>query len=159
SQLELFQNVTITGPADRSVEITGNNFTTNVFFVDASVTARLRNLVITAGAGGYSVSASLYFGGALPNSGTTTLDHSALANNTAITGGAIVNNAGGTLTISGSTLSGNSSGGGGAISNQQGTITISNSTISGNTALNEGGGIYNASTLEITNSTISGNVV
>ena len=83
----------------------------------------------------------LYWGGAILNFGTLTLDHIVANGNSA---GAILN--AGTLTLINSTLSGNrASYYGGGIENCDcgGTATLINSTISGNHADVEGGGIAN----------------
>jgi predicted outer membrane repeat protein len=74
-----------------------------------------------------------------------TLKASTLNNNSAFSGGAILNN--GTLTLSQCTLAANTGDGadgqGGAIYAGAHTLAVTQSTISGNTA-SEGGGIYNA---------------
>jgi hypothetical protein len=120
-------------------------------------------------------------GGGIYNSGTMTVHHSTISDNTAGTlpqtnggssGGGIFNT--GTLTIRASTISGNAASGttvyGGGIDNS-GTLTVINSTIADNTSesgqgggapfAGGGGGIYNASagTVTLINTTITGNSV
>ncbi len=98
-------------------------------------------------------------GGAIYNSGPLVLVDSAVSDNSADSvGGGIRSRS--TLTISGSTISGNSArtGRGGGADIFGGGATITNSTISGNSAGGNGGGIYHRSgAATIANSTISGN--
>ncbi|MCI0379173.1 MAG: Ig-like domain-containing protein [Gemmataceae bacterium] len=90
-------------------------------------------------------------GGAIMNHEPMTIDNSTFARNVARfgtgsgQGGAIDNNGGGNLTLTNCTLSDNISLFGGAISNFE-TLTVQASTIAGNSAGSRGGGIY-ASTL------------
>jgi hypothetical protein len=97
--------------------------------------------------------------GGIENSGTLTLDHSSVSNNTAYSwGGGIRNN--GILTLQSSSVSGNKDIGptanGGGIHNG-GTLTLIDSLVSGNTADGGGGGINNGGTATLANTSISGN--
>jgi hypothetical protein len=80
-------------------------------------------------------------GGAIYNSGNTTLDRVTVSGNGATDGGALFHTGGGSLVVRQSTLSGNAaSGSGGAGLLFDGNIIFENSTISGNTA-GVGGGV------------------
>ncbi len=101
-------------------------------------------------------------GGGVYNHGTLTINNSIVRNNSANTDGGGIFNTGG-MTINRSTVSKNSTmGDGGGIWNL-GTLKINASTISGNTGgailFSTGGGIANSATMTIVNSTISGNAV
>ena len=137
-QLELSQNLSISGPGATYLAISGDNLNHaeyDVFQVDVGVTASISGVTIESGNG--------YAGGIL-NDGTLTLSSSTLSGNSGFVAGGIFND--GTLTLSSSTLSGNSAAGnspagGGGICNV-GTLTVINSTFSGNSA-GYGGGIFN----------------
>ena len=175
-ELLINKNLTIAGPSDRNLTVSGNN-ASRVFEVAKTVRAvTLSGLTISNG----SATGPIWGGGIL-NHGTLTISNSSVSNNTAnndgggiysdgvltvssstlsmnyagFSGGGISNF--GKLTVSGSTLSGNSAAqGGGGIENQ-GTATVSGSTLSGNSAV-QGGGIYDGSgTLTVSSSTLSGN--
>src|ERR1700723_2507018 len=137
-QLELSQNLSISGPGATYLAISGDNLNHaeyDVFQVDVGVTASISGVTIESGNG--------YAGGIL-NDGTLTLSSSTLSGNSGFVGGGIFND--GTLTLSSSPLpgtsaAGNSPAGGGGICNV-GTLTVINSTFSGNSA-GYGGGIFN----------------
>jgi len=104
--------------------------------------------------------AAIYGGVALLGgaSTTTTITHSTIRDNFAVTGAGVVMGDG-TLALSDSTLSGNT-----AISNYSGlakvngTATVTNTTISGNNGGAAAGGILNqAGNLDIVNATVTGN--
>ncbi|MFI5455452.1 MAG: choice-of-anchor Q domain-containing protein [Isosphaerales bacterium] len=152
------RDVQILGPGANNLTVSGN-FASQVFYVNAGVTATIAGLTIADG--------KSLFGGGIENDGTLTVTNSTLSGNSAgccnDSGGGIYN--GGTLTVTNSTLAGNSAPNGGGIFND-GTLTVTNSTLAGNSAPN-GGGIYNLAvfegegfvggTLAVTDSTLSGN--
>jgi hypothetical protein len=100
------------------------------------------------------------------NCGTVTVVGGAVSENSAGTGGGIVNY--GTMTLSGSTLADNAAvdDAGGVLNTF--TLTLADCTLSGNSAVNDGGGLFNGlpgtanpthnnCTLTLTSSTLSGN--
>lgn len=98
-------------------------------------------------------------GGAILNSGLTSIINSTLSANSANHGGAVLNN-GGTLHISGSTLTGNSAGSNGGAIDNTGKLSVVNSTFANNSApQGTGGAITNedTGTLSLTSSTITAN--
>jgi hypothetical protein len=151
-QLVIDRSLTVTGPTNESVTISGNNVS-RVLTVNSGTTAALSNLTITQGNGSGSG------GGAIQNGGSLTITGCTLAgNNTANDGGAIRND--GSLLIRNSTLSGNqatsAASDGGAILNASGKdVTLLNVTIAENSAGRNGGGVNNAGTLNIKNSIIA----
>nr|WP_033667600.1 hypothetical protein [Salinispora fenicalii] len=88
--------------------------------------------------------------------GATTVNHSTIVGNTAVSGGAITNS--GTATVRQSTISGNIANTGGGIANS-GALSITKSHVDSNTATNVGGGIVNTSSgsMQVTRSTVNGN--
>src|SRR5262249_54833579 len=115
-----------------------------IFTIDTSTNVKIVGLTITRG----SVTGAN--GGGIANSGTLTLQESAIENNTASPnsngdsgeGGGIDNESSGTLTVTDSTVDNNSSGAGGGILNS-GTLTVNDSTIESDSAGHFGGGIFN----------------
>jgi hypothetical protein len=123
------------------------------------------------------------YGGGIYNSGSLTLNHSTVSNNTTGIGGA--GGAGGDCTGDGCTAGAGGDGGyggyggyGGGIYNDDGTVVLTNSTVSGNTASaggvggtctgtscsagtdgvdGAGGGIYNDETTNFKNTILAGN--
>lgn len=99
-------------------------------------------------------------GGAINNSGTTTITNSNFRNNTAVTnGGVIYNNGRLDISESSSFISNTAQNGdGGVIHNDtNATANISNSTFTNNVSTNLGGAIYNLGTLNITGGTFNAN--
>ena len=97
-ELTLDKNVTITGPIDKSVRISGSHVS-RVFAVNSGKTVTLSNLTLLDGS-------AVGDGGAIVNLGTLAIAASTLSGNTAsANGGAIRGD--GTLTLTSSTLSGN----------------------------------------------------
>jgi hypothetical protein len=184
-------NVTVSVPAGKyaltlgAMTLTRNTFTLNgsgqvlikgggkqVLVVQTAGVAVLSTLTIT-GANGKTAS-----GGAISNSGQTTLNHVTLSNNVAKSGGALNNAAKATLILVNSTVKGNQAtagafsrqgGSGGGILNA-GTLNLTGTTVSGNFAGTggqgendpagqggNGGGISNSATVTIQTSTITGN--
>ncbi|MFT5107732.1 MAG: CSLREA domain-containing protein, partial [Pseudoalteromonas tetraodonis] len=156
-ELTISKNLTIDASALASgITISGDE-TSRVFGV-GSVAATLKGINITKGK-------TTGRGGAIFNSGTLTISHSAIYDNTAgDVGGAILNL--GSLTILNSTLTGNTSDGssgsarGGAIfSFNIGSLTILNSTLTDNTASERGGGLLpQGTTVTLENTIIAGNI-
>jgi len=111
--------------------------------------------------------ASTWYGGAIHNGGTLTLNLSTLNNNSIqagpSVGGAICSFSDADIDIYNSTISNNSADSGGGISHlSSGTLTITGSTVNDNTAEGlsaeaYGGGVHTGSKLIIKNSTLSGN--
>ncbi|MCC6970248.1 MAG: hypothetical protein IT434_08510 [Phycisphaerales bacterium] len=153
SELLVFGDLTITGPSQNALSISGNN-ATRVFEVASSASVSISKLTIKDGH-----SASLAGGVYINANATLNLVEVALSGHTSSGGAGGINNDG-TLTITNSTISGNtaSSSHGGGINNT-GTLTITGSTISQNTAQSpySGGGVNNFGQLTIASSTIYGN--
>jgi len=170
-ELLINKTLTIAGPADRSLTVSGGGIS-RVFEVPTPAKHATRNVVslsgltISNGVGVFAASSSHYGdgeGGAILNWGTLTVSNCILSGNSAAGGGggAIENQ--GPLTISASTLTNNvapnNSGGGlgGAIQSFA-ALTVSDSTVSSNTAGWRGGGIWEGGgTLTVSSSTVSGN--
>ena len=166
-QLEIFNDLTITGPGAASLTISGNT-KSRVFQVDSGKTASISGVTIAdglasapaepVGGGVYNLgSLSLSFsvirgdtvgnggsGGGIYNTGSLTLSHNTIADNSAGTtggaGGGIYN--AGTLTSSRDTFQANAAGPGGGSGGgifNQGSATLSQDAISGNLAGSAGG--------------------
>lgn len=155
SPLGIPKSLTISGPGASSLAISGNNLT-RVFEVGPGFTVTISGVTVKNGN-----TTGEFYGGAILNWGTLTLDHIVATGNFG-SQGAILNI--GQLTLTNSTLSGNSAfyyGGGieNCCGGSSATVTVRNSTISGNTASIFGGGIINGSgtTMTLINSTITGN--
>ncbi|MBL8134457.1 MAG: CSLREA domain-containing protein [Anaerolineae bacterium] len=148
------------------------------FNIAAGVTVSLSGLTIRDGFGGsganilnhgaLTISNSVIYGaaiigfasgGGIFNTGWLTLDHTRLYNNSASTGGGLLND-GGVADILYSTIYTNTAGSGAGIANLGGGIVnLYNSTVHTNTAASSAGGIENVnSTLRLVNSTVSGNI-
>ncbi len=175
-ELDITQNLTLTGPGADTITVSGNQ-TSRVFNIAASATVAISGLTISAGE---RVNDS---GAGIANTGTLNLTDITLSDNSVsynlfgqgaayVEGGGIYNT--GTLTLTASTLSNNHATGGthesdpmhrtvtvgegGGIYNA-GTLTVANTTFSGNTAGHggSGGALYNTGMLTLTASTLSGN--
>jgi hypothetical protein len=158
-QLNITQNLTIQGPGDGLLTVSGGG-ASRIFEVAPNVTAAISGLTITQGDSGLATNPH-ELGGDILNLGTLTLsgcivsDGSAFDPNFPTTGGLggdIYN--GGSMTLSGCTISGGQAADGGGIYNF-GTMKVSGCTVYGNHAGNAGGGIYNAgaaSALTVSNS-------
>lgn len=156
--LAITKNITIQGPTNATVAISGNKdtgITGNVFTIDSAVTAaEIDNLTITKGnmVGGN--------GGGIDNEGVLTLNNDLITNNAASGGnGGGIYSANGTTTVTNSRFTNNTAGFGGGIYELGGTLSISGSLITGNTAPNGyGGGINNSGgAMTLSNSTLSNN--
>jgi hypothetical protein len=89
--------------------------------------------------------------GSVPGGGTVTLNHSTVADNTALAGGGGIKNLEGSITLNDSTVRGNTAQFGGGIYNRapleaSWTLTLNDSNVTDNTA-REGGGIFNGGRL------------
>ena len=158
------RSVTIQGPTDASVHVTGD-FTYRVFEVTTASVVDISNLTI---ADGDTFTGS---GAGLLNSGTGTVTVTSStfmdsqSSDDAGGGGAVANTGAGITNLTNCTFSGNiTSGDGGAIYATAGTINILNTTIAGNAALifatepANGGGVANAGgTINVKNTIIAGN--
>jgi predicted outer membrane repeat protein len=132
----------------------------SVFTIDNNVEVQLAGLTITGGLSGMSG------GGGIDNSGTLTVDDSAIENNSAplvpspgggamgTSGGGIEN--AGDLTVVDATVDNNSATSSGGGINNDGRLTLTNSTIDDNRAGSSAGITVNGPTT-ITNSTITNN--
>ncbi len=164
-ELAISKNLTITGPTNTSVTVSGND-ASRVFNISAAVTTGtvgISNLTVAHGStpGGS--------GAGLLNNSAATINLTGLSftNNVVVNGaGGALASLSGTMNITSSTFSANTATGyGGAIYNQNGTTNILNTTIAGNSATKIsatsggwGGGVFNTNgTTTVTNSTISGN--
>ncbi len=132
---------TIDGPA-AGVTVSGGGLS-QVFQVDAGVTASISGLTIT---GGKATS-----GGGLANSGTLTLTNCTISGNTAGAGGGLWND--GTATLINCTISSDTASNHGGDAFNEATMSLANCTISGNTA-GAGGGLYNETGAATLSSTI-----
>ena len=146
SGLVISSNVTIDGPGDGAVTVSGGGPSSNfsVFTVNSGVTATISGLDI---ADGYTSGN----GGGIFDSGNLTLSSDTVSGNSAASGGGIDNT--GTVTLINDTFSGNSATSGGAIDNA-GTATLSDDTINGNSA-GSGGGILNSGTATLNNTIVA----
>ena len=173
--------LTITGPA-AGVTISGNS-ASQVFIVNASVSASMSGLTLTAGSA--TAAGTAGWGGAVQNSGilsmtsctisgsscssgrgdglanlsggTATLTNSTFVNNTGgYQGGGVEND--GSMTVTGCTFTGNSSGSGGGLNAQgSGPLNLANDTFLNNTTTGSGGGVAANGVVNMTNCSFSGN--
>ena len=169
-ELNITQDVTITGPGAASLTISGGN-NSRIFDIAAGVTASVSGLTITAGNGLTAPDLNPPVGGgAVHNSGDLSLFECVISGNTDLhgEGGGIYN--AGNLAIDHCVISANNGRDtGGAIYTNSGQLTISDSTIDSNSNAvaipgnigdfgGDGGGIYAASgRVVIDRSTISNN--
>jgi CSLREA domain-containing protein len=156
---------TITGPA-AGVTVSGGGLS-QVFLIDAGVTASISGMTITDGSSStYSPFAN--FGAGLHNYGSLALTNCTITNNTSPIVGGVFNQVG-SLTMTNCTVSDNSNfrtgGGAGGVCNYAGSLVMTNCTVSGNSNVQSFGGAggvasgsnSNSSTATLTNCTISGN--
>src|SRR5438132_5820698 len=139
-ELVIDKSVTITGPTNHGLTISGNN-ASRVFNVNAGMNFTMSNLTI---ANGQST-----FGGGLYNLGNLTISNSTFTGNNAVSfpgeGGAI-DTEGGTVKIFNITISGNQAASGGGLLNcGTSQTTLTNVTVANNNASGFGGGIYQIS--------------
>ncbi|HXQ76347.1 MAG TPA: choice-of-anchor Q domain-containing protein [Acidimicrobiales bacterium] len=180
--ITISKNLTISGPGANQLAVSGGN-TSQVFIVDAGVTATISGITVEDGAANaYCLAGCSSSGGGIDNSGTLTLTDSTVTDSNAnagcdlscgAAGGGIENESTGILALTDSTVSGSSANigctascgaAGGGIENL-GTLTLTDSTLSGNTADAgcdascgaSGGGLDNQNSATIDASTVSGN--
>ncbi|NND96300.1 MAG: DUF4347 domain-containing protein, partial [Pirellulaceae bacterium] len=175
--LDLLQDVTITGDGAASTIIDATGLGESVFHVIGAV-VDIDNLTITGGSdnqgGGMKVAGTADVtltnvnvtlnnagdGGGIHNAGTVTLVDSTISDNTSTNqGGGLFNDA--TAVATGSTFSGNNAIDGAGIYNSNfgsvQTLTLTNVTLSGNTASGDGGGLANTELADLVNVTITNN--
>ncbi|WP_395739168.1 beta strand repeat-containing protein [Prosthecobacter sp.] len=186
-ELVINSNVTINGPGESSLTVSGNN-ASRVIYITPGHTVTLSGMTLTKGNGygndllGLDTGGNYidqYGGAVLNDQSVLTMNNCTLTANKAkqfanLSGGGVCNRARGgsaTLTLDHCTVTGNIGGsyddGGGGIYNYvfgaTGTLSVSNSVISNNTTGGDGGGIYNyglgtgPANATISNCTISGN--
>jgi transcriptional regulator with XRE-family HTH domain len=144
------KKLTIDGPGENALAISGSATSAIHVFLGASVTISDLSFKERRRTG-YS------YGSLIQNNGLLQLTRVIVSGNYAYRGTIYNDGDGGTLIVSNSTISGNSANAeGGGIYNV-GKMTVNNSTISDNSASAPGGGIYNEGEMAVSNSTISGN--
>jgi CSLREA domain-containing protein len=145
------QDLTLDG-SGHAITVNGNNLY-RIFQIDNYVPTTLISLTLTNGHAFVFPG-----GGAIYSEGKLRLINSTVSSNIAeagqFGGGGIFNGGAGALTVTYSSLINNSADSGGGILNY-GSVVLSNTTVGGNTA--SGGGINNNATLKVVNSTIAGN--
>jgi hypothetical protein len=149
---------TVIDATGQSVTLSGNN-TNRVLYVNAGVTAKLINIIVTDGK--VEVGAAIASGGGIHNRGNLKLIDSSVSNSRVKSGyqyaqGGGIYNYLGILTLENSTVSGNHAGWGGGIFNVYASLTLENSIVSNNSA-GTGGGIFTNRRVSLTSSTISDN--
>ena len=158
-QVNIYDDVTITGPGASVITVSGNS-TSRVFYAsdDDSSTQldiSISGLTISGGNSNNNNGAGIYCGNE-----HLTLKNSTITNNDAGTGeGGGVYIRHGYLTMDNCVVSGNSSQWGGGLNMNGSSGTVKNSKITGNTASYGGGGIgtYNGSNLYMQYTTVDGN--
>jgi hypothetical protein len=137
-QLEINKDLTIIGPGDRQVTVSGNN-ASRVFHLSNRSTVEINSLTISAGNAGSSNGGGIY----IEQESTLFVNNSTFFGNLGYNGGGIYTY--GTVTVKNSTFSSNSTNTfGGGIYNYYGMVSVSSSTFSGNGSDGgNGGGIYN----------------
>jgi len=160
-ELEIEDDLTITGTGQANLTIDGNN-ASRIFDIDdgnnlTQATVSISGLTLTGG----NVVGD---GGGIRNTEDLTIADSTISGNAAVggasLGGGLFNDARGTTEIVRSTISGNSANDGGGVASvtASASLDITDSTVSGNTATAVGGGVYlDYGTHNISGSTISGN--
>jgi len=176
SELLISNGVTIVGPGDKVLTVSGNN-AVRVFHITNNVTATIAGLTVAFGFNGVTGGAILQdsgsltltgctissnaasgYGGGIYAAGSLTLSNCTIFNNTAeVSGGGIFQNSG-ALTVDNSMFSQNSTGfaAGGGILYSGNKGLIRNCTVAANHGTS-GGGLFNGGTMVISNCTFSGN--
>jgi CSLREA domain-containing protein len=175
-QLDIHQDLTIDGSSLAShVKISGNN-TYRVLAMHGNIIVTLRSLDIIKGktpadgfgGGGIYNESDLTVtgcnvtqnttpdnGGGIRNTGTATVEDSAVSNNQAGYGGGIRNE--GDLTVRDSTLSDNTADFGGGIDNYAGSMKMRNTLLEHNSATHYGGGLTTGTAAAVEDSIFSEN--
>jgi hypothetical protein len=125
SPLTISRNLTITGPTDAGVTISGGN-ATSLFAVNPGAQLTIQNLTLADGASASS-------GGAISSSGFLTIRNSTLSGNHAASTGGAIQVLDGALNIYNSTLSGNSAPDDGAAIWSATQLQTVNATVTANT--------------------------
>lgn len=143
-------NITIAGPSDRSVTISGGNASRVIeLSLNPKPTVTLSGLTISDGYAPGPFGHSTDNGGGILNEGTLTVSNCTVSHNNAPEGAGILNDSGATLTVSNSTISYNTgrdergSSEGGGIDNY-GTLVIHGSNLSYNSVSGAGGAVATA---------------
>ncbi len=153
-QIQIFKDLTITGPGARTLTISGNN-ASRIFEIIVGRTVTISGIALTQGN-----TVGVGSGGAIQNVGILTLLNCAVLNNQGGSGGGAANQ--GMLTVNNCTFAGNqSTGNGGAVRNT-GNLIVNNSTFTDNSAFSTGAiSSFNLSgyspTVVLTSCTITGN--
>jgi CSLREA domain-containing protein len=181
--LDILQNLTITGNGTGLTIIDGNDTDRVFHIIGAATTVTITGVTIRNGrvtdedGGGILNAGSLTLqnvvvtqnetlgssndrrGGGIATTGTLMLGGVTVSlNNTVNDGGGIYQN-GGTTTINNSTIQQNdASDSAGGLRNESGTMSVTNSTVSENTTGGAAAGIRSFGTTNLTNTTISGNI-
>jgi len=151
-ELDIAKDLTIQGPGDGLVTLSGGN-TTRVFNIAGS-TVTVNDLDVA------NANAGAQYGGAFNNDhGTLTLNNDVLSGNFANYGGGGVYNLYGVVTANGTTFTGGSTNRfGGGLYNNSGSVTLTGDTFTGNSANQDGGAVYSANgPLTVSGSSITGN--
>jgi hypothetical protein len=145
-------SIDASGLAD-GIQLSGNN-QSRAFNINSGALVMLHSLTLLNCNGGGSD------GGAIYNTGTTTINACTFTANATGSGGAILNDTSGNLTLNQCTITGNSAasaGGGGGIENKS-ILSLNQCTLTGNSA-GIGGGLYNnlSGQTTVNNSIVAGN--
>jgi CSLREA domain-containing protein len=149
-QLTISRNVVaLKGARAGQIFVVGQN--SRLLSVSAGARVKVEGMTLKGGNAGTAQ------GGAVSNLGQLVLDHSAVINNNAQTGGGVYNGpSAGMLLVSTAVISNTSLRGvGGGIKND-GTLSASGSKVSGNVAA-AGGGIANTGSMDVSGSSVSNN--
>jgi predicted outer membrane repeat protein len=145
SPLSITKQISLVGPTDRSVRISGGH-TTTIAEVDFGATLTIVNLTLMDGAGPAA--------GAIHAFGDVTIKNSTLSGNFSCCDGSAIAQVGGDLTIYDSTVSGNSSPEGGATIKTSGVTLLVATTVTANTDTRA---VEYSNHIVIENSIIAGN--
>ena len=162
SELEVSQNVTITGPGAELLSISGDDLVRVLNISNNAAHVNLDGLTIRNGA-------TFQGGSGIRNTGILTLTHTVVRDNTSTNiglGGGGILNFQGQVTLIESVIRDNqtdaTASSGAGINNENGTVIVISSTIHNNQTKqvgSDGAGIYNRGTLTITNSYVTSNTV
>jgi hypothetical protein len=155
-ELQIAQNLTITGPGAGALTVSGNNVN-RVFDVVGAFTVNLSGLTVANGL------ASMGGGLFVSSGGTFALTACTFTGNAAGYGAGILNE--GSLTVTGCTFTGNhaanstvTQSNGGALAAVNGVTAVLNSNFGGNIADTDGGGLRNdGGQMTVSNCTFTGN--
>lgn len=153
-ELTINKNLTITGPGESSLTISGNNSSRVIRILSGNYSIQITGLTIADGDSGQ--------GGGMINvsTGTVILEYVTFTGNVANSSGGGMMNWTSSPTLTNVTFNNNSAGdaGGGMYNYMASNPTLTNVTFTGNTAVDVGGGVYNVgSTASFENVTFTGN--